>query len=133
MSIDLEARLIFHPKDAKKREEINAYGTIVNVGNETLTFNPVPLNAPSLALEIVDTEGSPLNLPPPPVPGGKVRAIDLEPGQSYKMEYRGFVPQWTAPNTYKARLLYTHQPSSVAPGEWAGKVSSKWVEFKILP
>ena len=133
MSIDLEAHLNIRPKEAKQREEINAYGTIVNVGNKMLTFNLVPLSAPSLTLEIVNIEGSPVHLPPPPVPGEKVSVIELEPGQNYETEYRGFVPQWTSPGTYKVRLLYTHQSPSVASAEWAGKVSSKWVEFKILP
>ena len=132
MAVSLEARLTVRPGEARRREEFIAEGALVNVGDEGLVLNLAPLGAPSLALEIVDSAGSPVHLPPPPVPGAEVPRAEIMPGRSYTMKYPGFVPQWTPPGIYRARLRYTYRPASPAPREWTGLVVSEWVEFSIL-
>lgn len=129
----LEARLTIRPQEARRREEIVAQGTLVNAGKEAITLNLAPLSAPSLALEIVDAAGSPLRLPPPPVPGAETQTARIAPGQSYTVEYPGFVPQWTPEGTYRARLRYLYRPATSSPGEWTGQVVSEYVQFRVLP
>ncbi len=129
----IEAHLGIRPAATARVEEIVAHGALVNAGNDALTVNVVPLGSPSLALEVVDAGGSPVPLPPPPVPGGESRAIRLVPGQEYPVEYPGFVPQWTPPGEYRARLRYRYRPTTAAPGEWTGELTSEWVGFSILP
>ena len=129
----LEALLSIRPAETRLQEEFIAQGTLINHGSEALILNLMPLIAPSLALEIADAAGAPVLLPPPPVPGGEIRTVEVTPGRSYTVEYPGFVPQWTPPGVYRARLRYIYQPSTPTPGEWTGKVTSDWAAFKILP
>ena len=129
----LKARLTVRPRETRRREDIVAQATLVNVGEEPVTLNLAPLSAPSLALEIVDAAGSPLRLPPPPVPGGETQSIRVTPGQSYALEYPGFLPQWTAEGTYRVRLRYLYRPEVAASNEWTGQLVSEYVQFSVLP
>lgn len=129
----LKARLTVRPRETRRREDIVAQATLVNVGEEPVTLNLAPLSAPSLALEIVDAAGSPLRLPPPPVPGGETQSTRVTPGQSYTLEYPGFVPQWTAEGTYRVRLRYLYRPEVAASDEWTGQLVSEYVQFSVLP
>ena len=133
MAERLEARLTVKPAEAHPREEFVAVGTLVNAGAEPITLNLDPLSAPSLALEIVEALGPPVLLPPPPVPGGEVRTVELAPGQGYTVRFAGFVPQWVPVGTYRARLRYVYRASAQSPGEWTGQVVSDWAEFRIVP
>jgi hypothetical protein len=94
-----------------------------------LTLDLAPLSSPSLALEIVDAADAPLLLPPPPVPGRDVEHVTLAPGEQHAVEFRGFVPQWTKPGPYRARLRYlgSTQPGAREPT----RIVSPWAEFRI--
>jgi hypothetical protein len=128
----LEARMAVQPTETRPREKFVAVGTLVNVGTEPVTLNLAPLSAPSLALEIVEAQGAPVLLPPPPVPGGEVRTVELAPGQGYTVQFAGFVPQWVPVGTYRARLRYVNRASAPPPREWTGQVVSDWAEFRII-
>ena len=129
----LKARLTVRPRETRRREDIVAQATLVNVGEESVTLNLAPLSAPSLALEIVDAAGSPLRLPPPPVPSGETQSTRVTPGQSYTLKYPGFVPQWTTEGTYRVRLRYLYLPEVAASDEWTGHLVSEYVQFSVLP
>ena len=129
----LKARLTVRPQETRRREDIVAQATLVNVGEEPVTLNLAPLSASSLALEIVDADSSPLRLPPPPVPGGETQSTRITPGQSYTVEYLGFVPQWTLEGTYRVRLRYLYRPEVAASDEWTGQLVSEYVQFSVLP
>ena len=131
MSKTLEAELSVRPSQSSRREEIVAFGALINTGNELLTINLAPLSSPSLALEIVESDDSPVALPPPPVPGGETPKALLAPGQRYSIEYPGFVPQWTRSGIYRVRLRYIAQRPVSDPEEWTGQVMSEWVQFEI--
>jgi hypothetical protein len=128
----LKARLTVIPRKTHQREDIVARVALVNVGEKPVTLNLTPLSAPSLALEIVDSAGSPLHLPPPPVPSGETQSTKVFPGHSYTLEYPGFVPQWTAEGTYQVRLRYLYQPEVAASDEWTGQLVSEYVQFSVL-
>ena len=129
----IKACLTVRPRETRRREDIVAQATLVNVGEEPVTLNLAPLGAPSLALEIVDAAGSPLRLPPPPVPGGETQSTRVPPGQSYTLAYPGFLPQWTAEGTYRVRLRYLYRPEVAASDEWTGQLVSEYVQFSVLP
>ena len=131
MSDHLETRLTVQPAETRPRDEFVAVGTLVNTGAEPLVLNLSPLSSPSLALEIVDAQGAPVLLPPPPVPGGEVRTVELAPGQGHTVRFAGFVPQWTPFGAYRARLRYVYRPRVPSPREWTGQVVSDWVQFRI--
>lgn len=133
MAERLEARLTVQPAEARPREEFVAVATLVNAGTEPVTLNLAPLSAPSLALEIVEPQGTPVLLPPPPVPGGEVHTVELAPGQGYTVQFAGFIPQWVPVGTYRARLRYVYRASSPSLREWTGQVVSGWAEFRIIP
>jgi hypothetical protein len=125
----LAAALRVEPAAGARREELTARGTLANVGREPLTLELAPLSSPSLALEIVDAHDSPLLLPPPPVPKENAAHVTLAPGEQHAVEYSGFVPQWTTPGTYRARLRYLGRtrPDDREPT----RVVSPWAEFTI--
>ena len=129
----LKARLTVSPGETRRREDIAAQAILTNVGEEPVTLNLTPLSSPSLALEIVDADSSPLRLPPPPVPGGETQSTRLTPGQSYTLEYPGFFPQWTADGTYRVRLRYLYRPEVAASDEWTGQLVSEYVQFSVIP
>ena len=132
MADRLEVRLSVQPAEARRREEMIAKGTLVNAEVEPLILSLAPLSAPSLALEIVDAQNSPVRLPPPPVPGGVVQTVELAPGESHTVQFEGFLPQWIPTGSYKVRLRYEYRPPQPSAREWTGQVVSDWFEFRIL-
>lgn len=89
-----------------------------------MELDPAPLSSPSLALELADSGGRPVPLPPPPVPGGsREPPVSLDPGVEYRVEFPVFVPGWFEPGEYRVRLRY------VAGGE--PPVYSDWAEFSL--
>ena len=114
-AILLTAELVVEPT-VGRAEELTARGTLVNRGADSVAVNLDALSSPSLALEIVDAEGSPVLLPPPPVPQATPSRAELAPGGRHTVEYRGFVPHWTPPGSYRTRLRYVDGPYRVVSG-----------------
>lgn len=119
-----------HPAAAQP-EELIAEATLTNDGPHPVRLNLAPLAAPSLALQIVDGQGSPVLLPPPPVPGAEPAWATLAPGESRRTRFTGFVPSWTAEGPYRVRLRYVYRPDSPQPGAWTGELLSDWADFEI--
>jgi hypothetical protein len=119
----LVAHLSIEPSEADATERFVAVCRLTNAGDEGVSNNVAPLSSPSLALEIQDTSGSPVQLPPPPVPPAEPPIERLEAGQGKAAEFAGFLPSWTEPGTYRARCRY-----AAGPGE---PVVSDWVEFTL--
>ena len=117
----LSAELVVEPA-VGRAEELKARGALVNTGADPVEINLDALSSPSLALEIVDAEGSPVLLPPPPVPQATPSRAELAPGGRHTVEYRGFVPHWTPPGSYRTRLRYVDGPYRVFAG---------WVDFAL--
>jgi hypothetical protein len=125
----LAAELRVEPATAARPEEFTARGKLVNVGRESLTLELAPLSSPSLAIEIVDADDSPLLLPPPPTPRQNVEQVTLAPGEEHAVEYGGFVPQSAKPGAYRARLRYLGRtrPDAREPT----RIVSAWAEFTL--
>lgn len=125
----LAAELRVEPATAAGPQKLTARGKLVNVGHESLTLELAPLSSSSLGLEIVDADDVALLLPPPPTPTENVEHVTLEPGEEYPVEYRGFVPEWTKPGAYRARLRYLGRtrPDAREPT----RVVSPWAEFTV--
>ena len=119
----LRARLIVEPRRAGHPEEFRAVGALANESNVPTEIRPALVESPSLALEITDAAGEPLLIPPPPVPGGALESVRLAPGEEYRAHLVAFLPAWSEPGTYRARVRYR------ADGE---PVLSEWVEFELL-
>ena len=125
----LAAELRVEPATAARPEELTARGKLVNLGRESLSLELAPLSSPSLALEIVDADDVPLLLPPPPTPKENVEHVTLEPGEEYAVEYSGFVPEWTTPGAYRARLRYLGRTRTDA--REPSHIVSSWTEFAV--
>ena len=119
----ISARLSIEPSEAEATERFVAVCRLKNEGDEGVSLNAAPLSSPSLALEIEDASGSPVHLPPPPVPPADPPIERLEAGQEREAEFAGFLPSWTQPGTYRARCRYV-----AGPGE---PVVSEWVVFTL--
>jgi hypothetical protein len=85
--------------------DIVAEGVVVNTGTEPVALDLVELGSPSLALEIVDDNGAPVRMPPPPTPG-RQELVVLQPGERRSVVFRAFMPPATRPGRYRARLRY---------------------------
>lgn len=127
----MRAELKVMADKVSRPEELVAQATISNDGSEAVSINVVPLTSPSLCLELVDEQGNPTPLPPPSVPRELVRLHRLEPSDRHAEEFRGFVPSWTEPGRYRARLRYVSRNPDASPDEWTGELHSDWVHFEI--
>jgi hypothetical protein len=125
----LNAELKIQPARAQRNEELVAVCSLTNDGDEPLEVTLGPLSSASLCLAIQDEAGSPVLLPPPPVPGGAVETTRIDAGRRLTVEHPAFLPSWTPPGHYRARFRYV-APSSPA-GVWAGELHSDWTEFDV--
>lgn len=116
---------------AARPEELIAEATLTNDAPYQVRLNLAPLAGPSLALQILDEQGSPVLLPPPPVPGGQPDWATLAPGESRRARFGGFVPSWTAAGGYRVRLRYLYRPASAPAGAWTGELLSDWADFEV--
>jgi hypothetical protein len=102
--------------------------TLRNDGDSPLTIDLWRASIPSLTLEVVDAEGRPVLLPPPPVPGKadeNRKLIRLAPGETQRIQLAGFLDQGLPAGTYRVR--YRH--AETATNEGSRRVfTSDWVE-----
>ena len=68
-------------------------------------------------LEVVDDQGRPVLMPPPPTPG-RPEMVVVAPGGRRSVPFRAFVPRSAPPGRYRVRLRY-------------GDARSGWVDLKI--
>ncbi len=93
----------------------------VHVGDAPLRVHRMQLESASLALQITDADRRPVALPPPPIPDPTEAPVELAPGDSYDVEYRGFLPAWVAPGSYRVRArLAGEEPAT-----------SQWIDVTI--
>lgn len=128
---ELAAELTVEPRRTSRREELVARGTLQNRGGDAVEIDLTPLGSPSLALELVDAGGTAVHLPPPPVPGGGTNPATLGPGERRPLEYAGFLPAWTPPGAYRARLRYVGLAAAPGEPERTVEVVSDWAEFVL--
>jgi len=128
MPPNLRATLSVEPSHVADASELVAHCSLHNDGDESATLNLAPLSSPSLALEIQDAEGTPVHLPPPPVPPADIPVSTLGPGQEYSVQFSGFIPAWVPPGSYRARFRYVPGRSG---GRWLEEDQwSDWVYFR---
>ena len=109
-------------------EQLVGHAQFLNTGNVPVSFIPVQLESPSLALEIVNSQGDPVPLPPPPVPDPLSPPIDLAPTESYLADYPGFLPSWTPPGEYRVRARFRGDPDPPV----SGAVASDWTALTVI-
>lgn len=131
MCATLTATLEVVPTDGAPPEALTATATLHNRGDGRRSVDVYPLSVPALALEVTDATAAPVELPPPPVPGGGTDIVTLAPNERHAIEYRGFVPEGTQPGSYRVRLQYTFRPDDPPPDAWTGTLTSEWVEFEV--
>jgi hypothetical protein len=123
MAAELVARLLLEPVRATAPETFRAFAVLENVGERAVVISLTALSSPSLALEILNARGERLLLPPPGVPAGVHSTEELATGGVREIELGGFLPSWTEPGEYRARLRYVAGAGSA--------VHSEWVEFVL--
>lgn len=103
-------------------EQLVGHAHFLNQGDAPVSFIPVQLKSASLALEIVDREGHPVLLPPPPVPDPSAPTVNLAPNESYLVDYPHFLPSWTQPGEYRLQAQLTGvagpDPDTASASDW---------------
>jgi hypothetical protein len=118
----MTVHVTFEVSPAKGRPELLVgRARFVNAGEETISFLPTQVESPSLALEIVDSQGRLVSLPPPPIPDPSARPFKLAPGASYEATYAGLLPSWTEAGRYRgrARLAGATGQGGAAHSDWS--------------
>lgn len=108
-------------------EALAGHAQFVNDGDVSVTFLPMQVESPSLAMEILDSKGCPVRLPPPPIPDPSARPIELAPGAIHQVDYPSFLPSWTEPGQYRVRARFV-----VAGQEPGAAVLSDWIDITVL-
>ena len=117
------------PRRSNLREEFRAVATILNRSDRSISLNLQPLRSASIALKVVGPDGSPVLLPPPPIPRDPPELEVLEPGEHYADEFPNFVPQWTPVGLHRVRMVYEYHGDQAV--QWGGKEVSDWTEFEV--
>jgi hypothetical protein len=113
----LELTLTTTAAGALRAEDTAAEGVLANTGTEPVEVDLVELTSPSLALEMVDDEGRPVLMPPPPTPG-RPDMVTVAPGGRRSVSFRAFVPPSAPPGRYRVRFRY-------------GEARSGWVDLDV--
>lgn len=120
---------------AKSDEDLRVVLTLTNESQAPFRLNATSLNAPSLIFRVVASDGSPAPMGPPPMPkpnDGETGRVVLRPGEPLVETFSGpqiFVNR-LPPGRYAISFTYINGPDY--PGEWAGSIKTKPVEFEIL-
>jgi hypothetical protein len=117
--IDIRAHVTVTPGQATDAERFRAVCTLENTGSGPVQVNLASLSSPSLALEIVDADGAPVLLPPPPVPPAQPPIETVSAGARLVADFPAFLPAWTEPGRYRIRCRYVAGPDAIIVSEWA--------------
>lgn len=106
--------------------------TLTNAGSEPVRFNPRQAGNPSLVLEVRDSQGEPVLMPPPSIPSDAERSasITLGPGESQWFEYGAFLDRSQAPGGYRVRYF---GDAPELGGSSEDPLASEWLDFQLLP
>lgn len=130
---ELELWLEVTPSRGAIAEDFVACGRVRNRGAKPVTLNLSVLLPASLALEIRGGDGTPVRMPPPPVPGRTPEMRTISSGESLSVDWPAFLPEWTAPGRYEVRfrcLGAAQHPTK--PAEPSGSVVvSTWAAFEL--
>lgn len=100
-----------------------------NDADEPLRFSTATMRG-SVAFDVADANGEPVALGPPPTPPADLTAglVELEPGGTLDLRYRGdeLLTSPPPPGRYRVRFAASAPPLDAA---WSGTVESPWVEF----
>jgi len=111
--------------------ETGIHADITNSGDAPIDFNFILGTNPSLVLELQDTEGKSLGLPPPSPPTEEElkEMRELAPGESIRIDYYGLLDLYHPSGHYRVRFF---SESSLFGGSTDDPVISDWLEFEVV-
>lgn len=104
--------------------------TFTNANSEPAMLNLSQASHPSLVLEVQDSRGKELHLPPPSAPDEKELGPgeQIAPGQSVTIRYAGFLDRSAEPGSYRVRYA---SPYPALGGTQNDPLHSEWLEFSV--
>ena len=120
----------------KSDEDLGVVLTLTNESHAPFRLNATSLDAPSLIFRVTHADGSPAPMGPPPMPkanDGETGRVVLRPGEPFIEKFSGtdlFISR-LKPGRYSIYFTYVNGPDY--PGEWAGSIETKPVEFEVAP
>jgi hypothetical protein len=102
-----------------------------NDGDQAVRLSTATMLGP-VSFELVDAEGRPVALGPPPVPPADLHAglTTIGAGETATLDYRGdeLVAETPPPGPY--RLRFAGQAPPIADA-WSGRIESPWVDVAV--
>jgi hypothetical protein len=110
--------------------EFSVEATISNEGPEPVVLNLTQASYPSLMLEVENSRGQRIPMPPPPVPDEKAMGSGetIAPEQSVKIRYAGFLDRSLAAGKYRLRY-FSYYPA--LGGSKEEPLQSDWLDFTV--
>jgi hypothetical protein len=103
-----------------------------NESQQPVRFSTATMRG-SHAFEVADENGAPVPLGPPPVPPQDLAAglVELEPGGTLTLRFRGneLLASPPPPGRYRVRFAASAPPMDAA---WSGAVESPWADFEAV-
>jgi len=124
-SVALSGEPVTHPTMWQLKVDIR------NDGDEAVRVSTATMLG-SVSFEIVDADGRPVPLGPPPMPPSNLATgmTTIEPGGSLTLEFHGdeLFPDAPAPGRY--RLRFAARAPAVGDA-WSGSIVSPWVPLDV--
>jgi hypothetical protein len=104
--------------------------TFTNTGPDPAQLNLHQASSPSLALQVTDSQGRAVLLPPPPIPDERDFAplTGIAPRAALEIEYGGFLDRSLPPGVYRVRYFSERRELGGSPNDPA---QSPWIEFTV--
>jgi hypothetical protein len=102
-----------------------------NDGEQPVRLSTATMLGP-VSFELLDEDGQPVPLGPPPAPPGDLEAglTTIPPGETVRLDYRGdeLLAQLPPPGRYRLRFV---GPAPPLGGAASGRIESPWVDLTI--
>jgi hypothetical protein len=130
----LEVEFTILRPEIKTGDEFLAKAVFTNRSNRNIRLNALFLEFGPILLQTRHDDGTEVMRTSPPFPpedDGEEARIKLAPGESASFQYRGLDLFGEELKDGKYSVRFRHENKVTKYGDWAGKLETDWVGFKV--